>query len=35
VFPTDGVLVGDIMIATENKNTLRQQVLETIRNEEG
>ena len=32
VFPTDFVLVGDIMAATENKNSLRQQVLETIRN---
>lgn len=31
VFPTDGSLIGDIMIMTEGKNALRRQVLVTIR----
>lgn len=31
VFPTDGSLVGDVMITTEDKNALREQVLATIR----
>ena len=31
VFPTDGSLVGDVMVATEEKNALREKVLATIR----
>ena len=31
VFPTDGSLVGDVMITTENKNALREQVLAEIK----
>ena len=30
-FPTDAAFVGDIMIATENKKALREQILEVIR----
>ena len=30
VFPTDEVLVGNVMVATDNKNVLREQVLTTI-----
>jgi hypothetical protein len=32
VFPTDGSLVGDVMVATEDKNAFREQVLAEIRN---
>ena len=31
VFPTDGSLIGDVMITTENKNALREQVLAVIK----
>ncbi len=31
IFPTDRVLVGDIMMAAEEKNELRNKVLETVR----
>ena len=32
LFPADGALVGEAMIATENKNAIREQVLTEIRN---
>ena len=32
VFPTDGSIIGDVMLSTENKKNLRLQVLESIRN---
>ena len=32
LFPSDGMLVGDVMTTTENKNAIREQVLAEIRN---
>ena len=32
LFPADGALVGEVMITTENKNAIREQVLAEIRN---
>ena len=32
LFPADGSLVGEVMITTENKNAIREQVLAEIRN---
>ena len=32
LFPADGALVGEVMIATENKNAIREQIVEEIRN---